>query len=115
MSVTIYHNPRCTKSRATLGLLEEKGVSAEVILYLETPPSAAELADILDLLDLEPRQLMRVKEAEYKENGLDDATLSRDDLIAAMVRIPKLIERPIVLANGKAAIGRPPENVLAIL
>jgi arsenate reductase len=115
MSVTIYHNPRCSKSRQTLGLLEEKGIDVDVVHYLETPPSAEALAKILDLLGFEPRQLMRSKEAEYKENGLDDAGLDRDALIAAMVRIPKLIERPIVLANGKAAIGRPPENVLAIL
>jgi len=114
-SVTIYHNPRCSKSRQTLALLEEQGVQPSIVKYLETPPSAAQLQEILTLLALAPRQLMRIKEAEYKALGLDDESLSNDELITAMVATPKLIERPIVLANGKAAIGRPPENVLAIL
>ncbi|MDX2322327.1 MAG: arsenate reductase (glutaredoxin) [Moritella sp.] len=114
-SVTIYHNPRCSKSRQTLALLEEQGVEPSIIKYLETPPSAAQLQEILNLLALAPRQLMRIKEAEYKALGLDNENLSTDELIAAMIATPKLIERPIVLANGKAAIGRPPENVLAIL
>lgn len=114
-SVTIYHNPRCSKSRQTLALLEEQGITPSIIKYLETPPSAAQLQAILDLLALQPRQLMRIKEAEYKTLGLDNESLSTDELIAAMIATPKLIERPIVLANGKAAIGRPPENVLAIL
>lgn len=115
MSVKIYHNPRCTKSRETLKLLEEKGIQPEVVEYLKTPPSHAELQAILTKLGLKPRELMRTKEAEYKENGLDDKSLSDSELIEAMVRIPKLIERPIVLANDKAAVGRPPEAVLAIL
>lgn len=115
MSVTIYHNPRCSKSRQTLALLEEKGVNPDIVLYLETPPSADTLKDILKKLGIAPRDLMRRKEAEYKDNNLADAALSDDDLIAAMTRIPKLIERPIVLANGKAALGRPPEQVLDIL
>jgi len=115
MSVKIYHNPRCTKSRETLALLERQGVQAEVVEYLKAPPSHSELQDILNKLGLKPRQLMRTKEAEYKENGLDDPSLSDSDLIEAMVRIPKLIERPIVISNGKAAIGRPPQNVLEIL
>ena len=115
MSVKIYHNPRCTKSRETLKLLEDKGIEAEVVEYLKQPPSHAELADVLAKLGLKPRQLMRTKEAEYKANGLDDPSLSDSELIEAMVRIPKLIERPIVINNGKAAIGRPPENVLAIV
>lgn len=115
MTVTIYHNPRCTKSRQTLQLLQERGVDARVIEYLKTPPNAAELDAILKLLGLEPRQLMRRQEAPYKELELDDVALSRDELIAAMVENPILIERPVVLANGKAALGRPPENVLAIL
>jgi len=114
-SVTIYHNPRCSKSRQTLALLEEQGVTPSIVKYLETPPSAAQLQKILTLLALTPRQLMRIKEAEYKALGLDDESLSNDELIAAMITTPKLIERPIVLANGKATIGRPPENVLAIL
>ena len=115
MSVKIYHNPRCSKSRQTLQLLEEKGVEAEVIQYLKTPPTANELDAILTLLDIQPRELMRTKEAEYKATGMDNPDLDRDALIAGMVNTPKLIERPIVLANGKAAIGRPPESVLAIL
>ena len=115
MSVKIYHNPRCSKSRQTLQLLEENGVQAEVIQYLKTPPSADELDAILTLLDLQPRELMRTREAEYKATGMDNPDLDRDTLIAGMVNTPKLIERPIVLANGKAAIGRPPESVLEIL
>ena len=115
MSVKIYHNPRCSKSRQTLQLLEDNGVQAEVIQYLKTPPTADELDTILTLLDLQPRELMRTKEAEYKANGMDNPDLDRDALIAGMINTPKLIERPIVLANGKAAIGRPPESVLEIL
>ncbi|NOQ14091.1 MAG: arsenate reductase (glutaredoxin) [Methyloprofundus sp.] len=115
MSVKIYHNSRCSKSRQTLQLLEENGVEAEVIEYLKTPPTADELDAILTLLDIQPRELMRTKEAEYKATGMDNPDLDRDALIAGMMNTPKLIERPIVLANGKAAIGRPPESVLAIL
>jgi arsenate reductase len=115
MTVTIYHNPRCSKSRQTLELLREQGVEPEIVEYLNTPPSAKALDEILNLLGMEPRELMRRKEAEYKEQGLDDANLDRKALIAAMVTTPKLIERPIVLANGKAALGRPPEQVLDIL
>ncbi len=116
MTVKIYHNPRCSKSRETLKLLQAQSIEPDIIEYLKTPPSTEELADILDKLGLDdPRDLMRKKEKEYKENNLDDASLSREQLIAAMVKFPRLIERPIVLANYKAAIGRPPENVLAIL
>jgi arsenate reductase len=115
MSVKIYHNPRCSKSRETLKLVEEQGVELEIIEYLKHPPTAAELQDVLNKLGLKPRQLMRTKEAEYKDNGLDDPALSDAELIEAMIRIPKLIERPIVLANDKAAVGRPPESVLGIL
>jgi arsenate reductase len=115
MSVTIYHNPRCSKSRAALGLLQEKGVGLDIVEYLKTPPDAAELDRILKLLGKEPRDIMRKGEAPYKENTLDDPALSREDLIAAMVANPILIERPIVLANGKAALGRPPETVLEII
>jgi arsenate reductase len=111
----IFHNPRCSKSRQTLELLTERGIEPEIIRYLETPPTEQQLQDILAALNLEPRDLMRTKEKEYKEQGLDNPDLSRKQLIAAMVATPKLIERPIVLANGKAALGRPPENVLAIL
>lgn len=115
MTTKIYHNPRCSKSRQTLELLRDKQGEPEIVEYLKTPPSAAELGEILDMLGIEPRQLMRIKESEYKENGLDDPTLSRDQLIAAMVAHPKLIERPIVIKDGKAALGRPPETVLDIL
>lgn len=115
MSVKIYHNPRCSKSRETLKLLEVQGLQPEIIEYLKQPPTADELRSILHKLGLNPRELMRIKEAEYKQNGLDDQSLSDDELIEAMIRIPKLIERPIVLANEKAAVGRPPEAVLAIL
>ena len=115
MTVKIYHNPRCGKSRQTLQLLKEQGIDLEIIEYLKTPPSAEELNDILQKLGMEPRELMRKKEAEYKANGLDDKTLDRQALINGMVNNPILIERPIVVANDKAAIGRPPEMVLAIL
>lgn len=115
MSVRIFHNPRCSKSRATLELLRERGIEPEITLYLETPPDTEELENILELLGREPRELMRSGEAEYAEQGLDDPQLSRAQLISAMAATPKLIERPIVLANGKAAVGRPPESVLDIL
>ena len=115
MTTTILHNPRCSKSRATLALLEERGIEPEVRLYLQDPPSAEELAGILSLLGKSPRELMRKGEAEYKEQGLANESLDEGALIAAMVATPKLIERPIVLANGKAAVGRPPESVLEIL
>jgi len=115
MSTKIYHNPRCSKSRQTLALLHEHNIDADVVEYLNTPPNKAELEALLELLGLEPRELMRTKEAEYKELGLDDESLSREALIKAMVANPKLIERPIVIHNGKAAIGRPPEKILDIL
>lgn len=115
MTIRIYHNPRCSKSRATLALLVEQGIEPEIQLYLESPPDAAELRSILNKLGKTPRELMRKGEAEYREQGLMDESLSDDDLIKAMVATPKLIERPIVLASGRAAIGRPPESVLDIL
>jgi arsenate reductase len=111
----IYHNPRCSKSRATLALLNEYGKDVEVINYLDTPPSAAELAALLKQLGMPARELLRTGEAEYQSLELADPSLDEDALIAAMITHPKLIERPIVVANGKAAIGRPPEAVLAIL
>ncbi len=115
MSVKIYHNPRCSKSRQTLQLLKDNNIEPEVVEYLKTPPSREELERILDMLGVEPRELMRRKEKEYKELGLDDPGLSRDQLIDAMIEHPRLIERPIVIKDGKAAIGRPPEKVLEIL
>ncbi len=115
MPTIIYHNPRCSKSRQTLQLLAEHGVEAQVINYLDTPPSHAELERILQLLGLEPRELMRHKEAEYTSQRLDDPALTRDALIDAMVQHPRLIERPIVIRGKQAIIGRPPEKVLEIL
>jgi len=115
METIIYHNPKCSKSRQTLHLLEKRGIKPKIIEYLKTPPSKTEMKKILDLLGLEPRQLMRKQEPEYAQARLDNASLPRDALIDAMLAQPKLIERPIVLANGKAALGRPPENVLKIL
>jgi arsenate reductase len=115
MSVVIYHNPRCSKSRAALQLLREKGVEPAIVEYLKTPPAAAELARLLDLLGMAPRELMRKGEAVYKELGLDDPALDRRALIAAMAENPSLIERPIVVAGDKAALGRPPEKILDIL
>ena len=115
MNVKIYHNPRCGKSRQTLQLIKEQGIEPEVIEYLKTPPTAQELDDILQKLDMEPRDLMRKQEAEYKANDLDNEALDRQALIKGMISHPILIERPIVIANGKAAIGRPPEQVLSIL
>ena len=112
---TIYHNPRCSKSRETLQLLQDRGITPDVVLYLESPPDAKTLKDLLKKLGLKPRQLMRTKETEYKAMGLDNANLSDEQLIAAMVECPKLIERPIVVHGKKAALGRPPEQVLEIL
>ena len=115
MRTTIYHNPRCSKSRQTLALLEERGISPRVVDYLKTPPSAAELKAILKKLGLRPRDLMRKGEPLYAELGLMDRDLDDDALIGLMVANPILIERPIVVSGGKAAIGRPPESVLKIL
>jgi len=115
MKVTIYHNPRCSKSRQTLALLQERGIEPEVVEYLKTPPSKTRLKTLLGMLGLKPRELMRHKEAPYKELGLDDGSLKNDALIAAMVENPVLIERPIVVCGERAAIGRPPEAVLDIL
>lgn len=115
MSVKIYHNPKCSKSRATLALLEERKVELEIVRYLETPPDAKEINDILKKLGKEPREAMRKGEAAYKEQDLANDSLSRDALIEAMAGEPILIERPIVVNGDKARIGRPPESVLEIL
>ena len=115
MQVKIYHNPRCSKSRQTLQLLQEHGVEPEVVEYLKTPPDKNTLKKILEQLQLSPRDLMRRKEPEYKENHLDDSSLSDDELIEAMLKYPKLIERPVVVTAKGTAIGRPPENVLEVL
>ncbi|NOQ94033.1 MAG: arsenate reductase (glutaredoxin) [Methylophaga sp.] len=113
--ISIYHNPRCSKSRQTLALLEENGIKADVIEYLKTPPTVESLGDILEQLGFTARQLLRKGEAIYKELNLKDETLTENQLIQAMCEHPKLIERPIVIHNGKAKIGRPPESVLEIL
>jgi arsenate reductase (glutaredoxin) len=148
MQVTIYHNPKCAKSRATLKLLETRGIEPIIIDYLKTPPSKTELAGLVKLLGIEPRALLRTKEPEYKQAGLANPKLSDSAILLAMVKHPKLIERPIVVtgdvqgrtsaaggttpgmeevgprreqrprkpgAARKAALGRPPENVLKIL
>ena len=114
MSTTIYHNNRCRKSRETLQLLEEKQENITIINYLETVPTVQELTKIISLLGITPIQLIRKGEAIWKDN-FKGKELSDAQLIEAMVTYPKLIERPIVVKNGKAAIGRPPENVLNIL
>ncbi len=113
-NIQIYHNPRCSKSRAGLALLEEQGIEPEIIRYLDTPPTVEELTALLQKLDMKPRELMRTKETIYKEQGLGDV---EDDtkLIEAMAAHPKLIERPIVIRGDKAVIGRPMENVTALL
>ena len=115
MTVTIYHNPRCSKSRATMEFLEEKGIEAEVIKYMDSPPDADDLKALLGMLGMTPREIMRKHEAVFKEAGLDDPTFSDDELIEAMTQCPSLIERPIVVNNGKAVLARPPETVLDIL
>ena len=112
---TIYHNPRCSKSRLTLELLKDKGIDPKVILYLETPPSEKELVIILKKLNMEAKELLRKGEAEFKEQNLSDASKSEEDIIQAMVHFPKLMERPIVIYGDRAIIGRPPENVLKII
>jgi arsenate reductase (glutaredoxin) len=115
MTVTIYHNPRCSKSRATLALLEEQGLVPRIVEYLKTPPTAAELKAVLKKLGLKPRDLIREGESRYTELGLKDRDVDDDTLIDLMVANPILIERPIVVRGNKAAIGRPPETVLKIL
>lgn len=113
--LSIYHNPRCSKSRQTLALLEEKGLDVNIIEYLKTPPTTESLTTLLQQLGFTARQLLRKGEAVYKELNLKDDSLTNKQLIQAMCDNPKLIERPIVIKNGKAKIGRPPESVLEIL
>ena len=114
-SITLWHNPRCSKSREALALLREHGVEPVVVDYQRTPPTAAELDHVLTLLDIEPLQLIRTGEAIWAQVGGDDPSLDRDALIAAMVANPILIERPIALRGNRAVIGRPPERVLDLL
>ena len=111
----MYHNPRCSKSRQTLALLRERGLEPEIVRYLETPPSEARLEELLDMLGMPARDLMRRKEAPYRDLALDDPSLTRAELVAAMSSHPILIERPVVVSGTRAAIGRPPERVLEIL
>jgi arsenate reductase len=113
-NVTIWHNPRCSKSRNAVALLEEKGVEAEVVKYLDTPPSRVELIAVLDMLGLSAKGLMRSKEDIYKELGIKDIN-DENMLIGLMIANPKLIERPIVIKDGKAAIGRPIENIIELI
>ncbi len=116
MTIQIYHNPRCSKSRETLGLLQQRGIAPEIILYLESPPSPETLKQLLAAAGFsEPRQLMRRNEEIYKTLGLADKTLTEDQLLAAMASHPKLIERPLVVNGDRARLGRPPEQVLEIL
>ncbi|GFM64823.1 arsenate reductase (glutaredoxin) [Pseudomonas cichorii] len=113
--LTLYHNPRCSKSRGALELLQARGLTPDIVLYLETPPDAAQLRDLLAKLGIGPRQLLRSGEDDYKALNLADPSLSDEQLIAAMASHPKLIERPILVAGDKAVIGRPPENILELL
>ncbi|MEJ2418097.1 MAG: arsenate reductase (glutaredoxin) [Exilibacterium sp.] len=113
--VTIYHNPRCSKSRQTLEILKEHNIEPDVVLYLQTPPDAKKLRALLKKLGLEARDLLRKSESAYKENNLQDQTLNNEQLIQAMVEHPILIERPIVEKGNKAVLGRPPENVLSLI
>lgn len=114
METTIWHNPRCSKSRQTVALIEERGITPTVRRYLDEPPTADELRAVLAKLKIAPRALMRTGEAEYRELGLAGVT-DDDALIEAMAQHPRLIERPVVIVGGEARIGRPPEDVLAIL
>lgn len=114
MSITIYHNPRCSKSRQTLQLIQEQGIEPEQVLYLDNPPSVAELSALLKKLGRSPRELLRAGEDAYKALSLSDKSLSDAALLTAMAENPKLIERPIVVKGDKAVLGRPPENVLEL-
>lgn len=114
-AISIYHNPRCSKSRQTLALLQEQGIEPTIVEYLKTPPTKETLTSVLNQLGISPRQLLRTGEDSYKELNLANLDLTDDELIQAMCDNPKLIERPIVINNGQARLGRPPENVLEIL
>lgn len=114
-NVSIFYNPKCSKCRLTMDILNDKGIDTTVVEYLDTPPSSDDLIEVLELLGLEPRDLMRKHETPYKDNDLDDPNLSREQLIQAMIDNPILIERPIVINGNKAIIGRPPEKILDIL
>ena len=111
----LFHNTRCSMSRGALELLRERGIEPELVYYLETPPDAAQLRELLAMLDLPPRALLRTGEPEYIQFGLDDPSMSDDQVIAAMAGHPRLIERPVFVHGGRAVIGRPPERVLELL
>ncbi|MBP1147278.1 MULTISPECIES: arsenate reductase (glutaredoxin) [Pseudomonas] len=113
--LTLYHNPRCSKSRGVLELLQARGLTPDIVLYLETPPDVDRVRDMLGKLGIGARQLLRTGEDDYKQLNLADPSLSDEQLIAAMAAHPKLIERPILVAGDKAVIGRPPENILELL
>jgi len=113
--ITIYHNPRCSKSRQTLQLLTDNNITPFIIEYLKVGVTKEEVISLLTKLAISPRQLMRTKDSDYKDQGLDNNTLTNDELIEAIVKTPKLLERPVVVNNNKAAIGRPPEAVLDII
>ena len=115
MTVTIYHNPSCSKSRQTLEIIKNKGIEPIIIEYLKVSPTKDKIKEILSILGYAPRDLMRKKESVYIENKLEDSSLSNDALINFMVKNPILIERQIIISNNKVAIGRPPEKVLDIL
>lgn len=115
MSLVIYHNPRCSKSRQTLALIEESGKPVEIVEYLKNPPSTEQITQLVAQLGVSPRDILRNKEAEYKEAGLDDLSLSDAEIIERMNQYPKVIERPIVSNGEKAVVGRPPENVQELL
>ena len=115
MTVTVYHNPRCSKSRAAMEYLEEHGIEADVVKYMDSPPDANDIKELLSMLGMSPRELMRKHEKVFKDAGLDDPTFTDDELIEAMTQCPSLIERPIVVNNGKAVLARPPETVQDIL
>ena len=115
MTVTIYHNPRCSKSRQTLELIQQHGISANIVEYLKSDLSKKELQKAVRLLDVDIREIIRTGDSLYSELGLADVSLTQDQLIEAIIENPTLLQRPIVVANEKAVIGRPPENVLKIL
>ena len=114
-NVTIWHNPKCSKSRRTLQLIRERGIEPTIVEYLKTPPTLEQLEQTLAALGMEPRELMRRGEPAYRDQALGDTSLTRAELLSAMLRTPVLIERPIVLRDGRAVIGRPPESVVALL
>ncbi len=113
--VEVWHNPRCSKSRAALELVRSRGIEPRVVLYLDEPPDVQRIEEVLRLLAVEPRELMRKGEAPYRELGLDAPTLDRAALVRALVEHPILIERPIIIAHGRAVVGRPPERALEVL